>query len=148
MEARLVLEQFAAEKVVRRGPAAAATVFERLSAELERLRNAGPQPDVHDLLESDRAFHTAILEDADNPILAGLYASLRDRQMRMTGESAIRDPQRITTILHEHRAIAEALRDCDLDRVREAVKIHLAGTVRALGLAVGPTSPFGDGSTQ
>jgi len=68
--------------------------------------------------------------------------------MRMTGESAIHDPQRIETILHEHRAIAEALRDCELDRAREAVKVHLASTVRALGLAVDPTSPFGDGSTQ
>ena len=33
-------------------------------------------------------------------------------------------------------AIAEALRDGDLARAREAVRTHLASTVRAMGLAV------------
>jgi DNA-binding GntR family transcriptional regulator len=144
MEARLVLEQFAAAKVVRRGPAARAAAFDRLSTELERQRRAGGTPDLHDFLDSDRAFHSAIVEDAENSILTGFYASLRDRQMRMLGESAIRDPQRITTILDEHRGIAEAVRDGDAERALESVTTHLTGTMRALGLAVEPTPPIGD----
>jgi DNA-binding FadR family transcriptional regulator len=59
--------------------------------------------------------------------------------MRMIGESANRDPQRVTNILDEHRAIAEAVRDGELQHARHAVTTHLASTVRYLGLAVDPT---------
>ncbi|OBH33670.1 GntR family transcriptional regulator [Mycobacterium sp. E342] len=135
MEARLVLEQFAATKVVGRGPAACAAVFERMSAELGRQRAAVDRADWPEFLDADRAFHAATLAESGNVILAGFYASLRDRQMRMIGESALRDPDRVRTILDEHREIAEALRDGEAPRALRAVQTHLAGTVRAIGLA-------------
>ncbi len=135
MEARLVLEQFAATKVVRRGPAACAAVFERLSGELERQRAAVDRSDWPEFLDADRTFHATTLAESGNAILSGFYASLRDRQMRMIGESTLRDPDRVTTILAEHRAIAEALRDGDGPRALEAVQTHLLSTVRAIGLA-------------
>jgi DNA-binding GntR family transcriptional regulator len=143
MEARLVLERFAAGKLVARGPAARAAVFERLSGELARQRAASSAPDLPAFLDAERAFHGVLIDKAENPILAGFYASLRDRQMRMIGESAIRDQDRIATILDEHRGIAEAVRDGDREGAREAVTVHLASTARALGLAVDPASPFG-----
>lgn len=147
IEARLVLEQFAASKVVRRGPAVCTAVFERLSGELDRQRDAAATPDWQEFLDADRTFHSITLEESGNAILSELYSSLRDRQMRMTGESAMRDPRRMTTIMEEHRGIAEALRDGDLQRALEAVQTHLASTVRALGLPVDPISPIsGDGS--
>lgn len=138
VEARLVLEQFAAGKVIARGPAACAAVFERLSGELQRQRDAAAAADWREFLDSDRAFHAITLEESGNAILSGFYSSLRDRQMRMIGESALRDPNRVMTILDEHRGIAEALRDGDLPRTLQAVRTHLASTVRAIGLAVEP----------
>src|ERR1700761_3689921 len=45
IEARLLLEQFAATKVVGRGPAVCAAVFERMSAELQRQRRAAAEHD-------------------------------------------------------------------------------------------------------
>src|SRR6201988_1432898 len=45
IEARLVLEQFAAGKVIKRGPAACTAVFERLSRELQRQRAAAAAAD-------------------------------------------------------------------------------------------------------
>ena len=57
IEARLVLEQFAAAKVIARGPAACAAVFERLSAELQRQRDAAAKADWQEFSEADRAFH-------------------------------------------------------------------------------------------
>ncbi len=136
MEARLVLEQFAATKVVARGPAACAVAFERLSSELQRQRDAAARTDWREFLDADRAFHAITLGESGNAILSGFYSSLRDRQMRMIGESALRDPHRVTTIMDEHRTIAEALRDGDAQRALQAVQTHLAGTVRAIGLAV------------
>jgi DNA-binding GntR family transcriptional regulator len=148
IEARLVLEQFAASKVVGRGPAACTAVFERLSAELQRQRAAAAAPDWRGFLDADRAFHDITLEESGNAILADFYSALRDRQMRMTRESMIRDRQRMATIMDEHRGIAEALRDGDLQRVLQAVQTHLASTVRALGLAVDLISLIGGGGSR
>ena len=136
MEARLVLEQFAAAAVIGRGPVACSAVFDQLAAQLERQGEAAAASSLAEFLESDRAFHNLTLQAAGNSILAGFYSSLRDRQMRMIGESALRDPQRLATIINEHRGIAEALRDGDLDRAHTAVRAHLASTMRALGMAV------------
>jgi DNA-binding GntR family transcriptional regulator len=136
MEARLVLEQFAADKVIRLGAAARKAAYSRLSAELKRQRKAGSARELKEFLESDRAFHAVTIDETHNSILTDFYGSLRDRQMRMIGESTVRDPQRIVTILDEHRAIAEAVRDGDLARALQAVEIHHASTVRALGIAV------------
>ena len=136
IEARLVLEQFAVGRVVGRGPAASAAVFERLSGELQRQREAAAASDWREFLESDRAFHAITLEESGNAILSNFYSTLRDRQMRMIGESALRDPHRPTTITDEHREIAEAVRDGDQPRAVHAVQTHLASTVRAIGLSV------------
>lgn len=136
IEARLLLEQFATDKVVGRGAAARAAVYERLAGELKRQRDAATADDWREFLDADRAFHTVTLEESGNAILSGFYASLRDRQMRMIGESALGDPDRMATILDEHRGIAEALRDGDPARAREAVRTHLASTGRAIGIAV------------
>jgi DNA-binding GntR family transcriptional regulator len=134
IEARLLLEQFAAGKVIARGPAACAAVFERLSAELQRQRDAVAKSDLEGFADADRAFHSVTLQESGNAIVAGFYSSLRDRQTRMNRELVLHD--RVTTIMDEHRVIAEAVRDGDLQRTEEAVRTHLASTMRTLGLAV------------
>jgi DNA-binding GntR family transcriptional regulator len=138
VEARLLLEQFAVGKVIGRGAAVRATVSERLSEEMQRQRDAAAAQDWPAFLEADRAFHQITVDQSGNRILADFYSSLRDRLMRMIGESVTRDAQRMTTIMDEHRVIAEALRDGDVDGARDAVQNHLASTVRTLGLSVNP----------
>ena len=133
MEARLVLEQFAAGKVIGQSAGARGAMFDRMTAELARQRRTVDTADLREFSEADRAFHAILIETAGNSILHAVYSSLRDRQMRMIGESAVRDPARIDTILAEHTLIAEAVRDGDLDRSLDAIKLHLAGTERALG---------------
>lgn len=135
LEARLILEQFAAGKVIGRGPAVCAAVFERLAGELQRQHAAAAKADWQEFLEADRSFHLITLEASGNRILADFYSSLRDRQMRMIGDSMMRDPRRMTTIMDEHRVIADAVRDGDLGRTQDAVQAHLSSTMRALGLA-------------
>src|SRR5271165_4365664 len=135
IEARLVLEQFAARKVIGRGAAVRASVFERLSAELQRQRDAAAKADWEEFSEADRAFHSVTLQESGNAIVSGFYSSLRDRQTRMNRELVMHE-ERITTILEEHRLIVEAMRDGDLERAEEIVRTHLASTMRTLGLAV------------
>ncbi|OBK14321.1 GntR family transcriptional regulator [Mycobacterium asiaticum] len=133
LQARLVLEDFAAGAVLQRGSVACAALYEQLSAEVQRQREAAAASRLAEFLESDRAFHQLTLDAAGNAILAGFYSTLRDRQMRMIGESA-RDPQRLNTIIAEHERIADALRDGELEGARDAVRAHLSSTTRALGL--------------
>ena len=137
LDARLLMEDFAVGAVIQRGPSACTAVFEQLSAQLQRQREAAAAAKLSDFLDSDRAFHQITLDAAGNTILAGFYSTLRDRQMRMIGESA-RDAQRLVTIISEHQRIAEALRDGDVPAARQAVRTHLASTTRALGLAARP----------
>ncbi len=133
MEARLVLEQFAAGKVIGQSAEARGAMFDRMTAELARQRRTAVTANLREFSEADRAFHAILIETAGNSILHAVYSSLRDRQMRMIGESAVRDPARIDAILAQHTLIAEAVRDGDLDRSLDAIKAHLAGTERALG---------------
>lgn len=135
IEARQVLEQFAAGKVIRRGPAAREAVFERLSAQLHRQRDAAVRSDWEEFSDADRAFHDVALQEAGNAIVAGFYSSLRDRQMRMNRELVMHE-ERVRTILDEHRLFADAVRDGDLERTEEMLRTHLASTMRTLGLAV------------
>ncbi|HLH57775.1 MAG TPA: GntR family transcriptional regulator [Streptosporangiaceae bacterium] len=132
LEARLVLEQFAAGKLAGQEAVARHAVFGRMKAELDRQREAEPRA----FLDADRAFHGVLVGTAGNYILEGVYDSLRDRQMRMIGESTVREPDRMRTILGEHQRIAEAVRDGDRARALDAVSTHLAGTRSALGFAV------------
>jgi len=133
MEARLVLDQFAAGKVIGQSAEVRGVVFDRMATELGRQRRAVVAMELREFSDADRAFHAILIEAAGNGILHDVYGSLRDRQMRMVGESAVRDPARIQTILAEHALIAEAVRDGDLNRSLDAIKAHLAGTERALG---------------
>lgn len=135
MEARLVLEQFAAAKVAGLSEEARSAMFDRMATELARQRHTAEAGELREFSDADRAFHALLIETAGNSILHDVYGSLRDRQMRMIGESAVREPKRIETILTEHLEIAEAVRDGDLNRSLEAIKAHLAGTQRALGFA-------------
>jgi DNA-binding GntR family transcriptional regulator len=135
IEARLVLEQFAVRKIIGRGPTACAAVSERLSAEVQRQRDTAAKSDWQGFAEADRAFHSVILQESGNAIVAGFYSSLRDRQTRMNRE-LVTHGERVTTIMDDHRVIAEAVRDGDLQRAEEALRTHLASTMRTLGLAV------------
>ena len=133
MEARLVVEQFAGGKVTRKSADARNSVFDLMVTELTRQRQSAASGDLREFADADRAFHAILVETAGNDILQDLYGSLRDRQMRMIGESAARDPGRLETILAEHALIAEAVRDGESKRTLDAIKVHLAGTERALG---------------
>ena len=64
MEARLLMEKFAADKIVQRGPEVRAAVYERLCAEMDRQRAASATSGIHDFLVSDRTFHSITLEAA------------------------------------------------------------------------------------
>jgi DNA-binding GntR family transcriptional regulator len=134
LEARLLLEQFAVEKLAQGTQQAREALGGMLAEYLARQQSLAGGEDLQGFLEEDRLFHAGLLETAGNPLLSQFYASLRDRQVRMIADSMLSEPGRRETILSEHKEIAAAVAAGDLDRARSAVRKHLAGTRSALGL--------------
>jgi DNA-binding GntR family transcriptional regulator len=135
LEARQVLEEFAASKVVAHPANQRGALRGAMEESVARQRALAVQGDLRGFLEEDRGFHTTLVGAGGNTFFTQLYISLRDRQVRMIAESLVGDPERRETILAEHAAIATALGAGDLDAASAAVRDHLASTRSALGLA-------------
>jgi len=130
MQARGLVEDFC----VRR----AALLADLVAAELERLlrEQEKQQKSPLEFIESDREFHRTIVRAADNPVLAGFYESLRDRQMRMGIHAIATSERRVANVLTEHRVIVDGVRSGDPERAAAAMTEHLARTLVVLRLPV------------
>jgi DNA-binding FadR family transcriptional regulator len=103
--------------------------LDRLLAQQEQQQKSSLE-----FIELDREFHRAIVRAADNPILAEFYESLRDRQMRMGLHAIATSDQCRSSVLAEHRAVAEGVRSGDADQAAAAMAQHLAKTLAVLRL--------------
>lgn len=114
-----------------------AQVAAELDIAIGHLQLAEFTGDVTGYVAADREFHAAIVDSAGNRILSRLYASLRDRQLRM-GTTNLMSPaghpqtERIAQTMAEHRAIAAAIADGDRDGVGRLITAHLATADRYL----------------
>jgi DNA-binding GntR family transcriptional regulator len=127
METRMLVERFALDKVLAAGPAPAIAVeLDKAIAEQELRATGG---DADGFVAFDREFHKTFVTAAGNPIVTGLYDSLRDRQQRMVITSLLIDTKRIESILVEHRALTEAIRAGELERAQTVLAAHLRGTL-------------------
>jgi DNA-binding GntR family transcriptional regulator len=130
METRMLVERYALDKVLASGPAEMlARAMDETLVEQEARIAAG---DADGFVACDREFHTRFVRAAGNPIVTGLYDSLRDRQQRMIITSLLVSAERSTSILVEHRALAEAIRAGDLERAQAVLAAHLRGTLDLL----------------
>jgi DNA-binding GntR family transcriptional regulator len=127
METRMLVERFALDKVLAGGPAT--RIADTLDAAIAEQELRAAEGDADGFVAVDREFHTTFVTAAGNPIITGLYDSLRDRQRRMIITSLLIDTKRITSILVEHRALATAIRAGDLERAQTVLEAHLRGTL-------------------
>src|SRR3954453_22108946 len=123
IEARWVIERYAIERVVERP----GDVPERLSAAVA----AQPELEGAAFVESDRAFHRALVAGTNNAILLSLYDSLRDRQRRMA-HATVRQPERRARSVREHGELAAAIADGDTARAVRVLRTHLDGALDAM----------------
>jgi DNA-binding GntR family transcriptional regulator len=130
METRGIVEDFALGKVLAGGPAPA--LAEALWGAIARQVALAAGGDTDGFVAVDREFHTTFVTAAGNPIVTGVYDSLRDRQQRMVITSLVRDSRRTESILVEHRALADAIAAGDLGRARTVLAGHLRGTLELL----------------
>jgi DNA-binding GntR family transcriptional regulator len=132
MQARGLVEEWCARRAADLGAALAEHLDELI--EMQTAQKDDPVA----FIESDREFHGAIVSAAGNPVLAGFYESLRDRQLRMGVYALTTSGRRVDEVLTEHAAIVAALREGDGGRAAAAVARHLETTLAALRLPAMP----------
>ena len=115
-EVRLIIEPAAAALAAQRAtPDDIAT----LSDSLDKMEQAGDDPDSSRAADADVAFHAALLHATHNDLLAGLRIviehGLRQRDLLVHAQRHAADP------VPSHRKVLDAVRDGDADGAAEAM---------------------------
>lgn len=105
LEARELVESWAAPRAL----AARDRLLPIATGHVEAMRAARAAGDAPALVEADRAFHEAVVEAAGNEVLARLYSSLRDRQLRMGVATMEMSSERQDRAVAEHERLLAAL---------------------------------------
>ena len=126
---RLLVETHCTTTVIASGRGRAVAL--ELAEALAELRAAATAGDLARYTAADRCFHACIVAADGNAILIKLYASLRDRQLRMGAANLMApdgrpDPVRMAMTIHDHEAIAAAIGAQDLELARRLTTEHLS----------------------
>ena len=84
--------------------------------------------DITGFARTDAAFHRAIVTASGNAIADRFYASLSDRQRRMTIGAVATRPDRLALLVREHQGLARCINDRDPDGFTGALTRHLEAT--------------------
>ncbi len=132
---RLVVETHCTAAAIASGRGA--DVALDLAEPLAELRAATAVGDLARYTAADRDFHARVVAADGNAILTKLYASLRDRQLRMGAANLLAadgrpDPVRMAMTIEDHEAIAAAIGAENLDLARRLTLEHLGHADRVL----------------
>jgi DNA-binding GntR family transcriptional regulator len=123
-ETRRLLETYAAEKVTGTLTEADAR---HLKATLKGMASLAAEGDVAGFLETDRAFHMAIIGKLNNGMLTSIMDTIRG-QITLFAAKAVSHKGRSDEILREHGAILAALCGKDPKKAVRVVVEHLKTT--------------------
>ncbi|MCO5997341.1 GntR family transcriptional regulator [Actinoallomurus rhizosphaericola] len=126
LELRLALERSAAERIARTG--LPDEHHERMRALLARQRALAAVADVAGFADADEAFHRCIVEASGNRLAVRFYATLGDRQRRMSISALRLRPERLSLLADEHEALLDLLRLGDDAGFASALLGHLTAT--------------------
>lgn len=102
-----------------------------LAALVEQQARAARDRDVVRFAELDERFHHAVVAAAGNAIATRLYATLADRQRRMTIGAVGPRPERLAVLVDQHRGLLTCIADRDLPAFAAALEDHLDSTHNA-----------------
>ncbi|MEV4800205.1 GntR family transcriptional regulator [Nonomuraea sp. NPDC049421] len=126
LELRLALERSAAGRIARTG--LPTEYDQRMRDLLARQRDLAAAADVGGFAEADEAFHRCIVEASGNRLAGRFYATLGDRQRRMSISALRLRPERLPLLAGEHETLLEHLRAGDTAAFAEALEVHLTAT--------------------
>lgn len=119
-ETRRVIEGYAIARICQqRLPVPA-----KLAGILDRIDELDPA-DHFGHVELDRRFHFTMVSVLGNAVLSELYQSLGSRQQRVAMSALGADPERVTRIQQEHRALLAALQSGDEAQAQGVIEQHL-----------------------
>ncbi len=90
---------------------------------------------VKNIAEADVSFHDVIYEATGNPKLVTLLNNLREQVYRYRVEY-IKDPKNYPTLITEHEAILESLKNRDVKNAVEAMHVHVANQAEAVKMVI------------
>jgi len=126
LELRLALERSAAERIARTG--LPGEHDQRMRDLLDRQRELAAAGEVGKYAEADEAFHRSIVEASGNRLAARFYATLGDRQRRMSISALRLRPERLPLLTGEHETLLGHLRAGDVTAFGHALHAHLTAT--------------------
>jgi DNA-binding GntR family transcriptional regulator len=137
LQARLLLELFALDSLAAHGPEATREVGSALLRDCEEERKHTTPARAR---EFGREFHTRLMRAAGNPVLAGLYETLWNQQLRIAA-AATSGPAHAAADMAEHSGIAAALHEQRPAEARQLLIDHLAGVLHRTGFSGRPSLP-------
>jgi DNA-binding GntR family transcriptional regulator len=133
LEVRHALETAAVRRLAGEGAAEArARLHDRLAGIVAEQRAHAAAGDVTAFAAADEAFHRAIVSASGNAIADRFYATLADRQRRMTVGSVGGRPGHLPVLIAEHEALAGCVAAQQADRFDHTLLAHLHATHRTL----------------
>lgn len=120
-QARFVLESDALRTICQR----MAGVPESAHGLVEEMEKAGDSRNWNRFAQLDQLFHSAIVHQQRNAVIAELYDALQPRQVRLGTRTLVEAPARLNTIEHEHRELVAALGRNDAGASIEVLRRHL-----------------------
>ncbi|MFD7811795.1 GntR family transcriptional regulator [Streptomyces sp. NPDC059785] len=126
LELRLALERSAAERLARTGLSAGHE--EELRELIVRQRALAEAADVDAFAAADEAFHRGIVEASGNRLAGRFYATLGDRQRRMSVSALRVRPERLALLADEHETLLGHLGAGDAPAFAAALLDHLTAT--------------------
>jgi DNA-binding GntR family transcriptional regulator len=127
METRLLIERFAARRVIELD----LDLGEQLEAAIATQEERAGAEDTVGFVDADREFHRIFVAATGNTIVLQMHDSLRDQQNRM-GLAALGGEGRMARIVGEHRAIVAAVRAGEAEEAEALIERHLEETLRLL----------------
>lgn len=126
LDVRLALETAAVRRLATGGDLGpTATTLDGLIAQQLECVAAGQ---MERFATVDEAFHRAIVTAADNEIADRFYATLADRQRRMTIGAITAQPHRLSALINEHRQLRNAVTERNVDGFHATLRAHLDST--------------------
>jgi DNA-binding GntR family transcriptional regulator len=129
LDAREAIETAAVRRLLHQ-PALVPAALERLRAALRTQQAHGEAGDLHAFADADEAFHRAIVAAGGNQLMIGFYATLADRQRRMSIRALGPTPERPSAILREHQELITIISSGDDSAFGPALRTHLDRTHR------------------
>jgi DNA-binding GntR family transcriptional regulator len=114
-----------------------ATVEQITSAELaeagEILDRMEEEPDVAEWVILNAMFHSLLADASRLPIMTGILRQLRNLSSLYVAASLLPHAERAISANQEHRAILDACRERDVDRMKAIELVHLGHSLELVG---------------